>query len=237
MTGRSILQAVRAWPGSTWFKAAAAGLLACLICLALGLWTLLAILVGIVVFVLVVWLLRGVGEHNVIVSGVDRVLGSAPGADHGGGTAAAEAPTAAEPVPPAAAFAAPVPPEPAAEPAPVPEARPAAPAEPEAAAAEDAPGVGQKPELLDGPREGVADDLKRIKGIGEKLEASLNAHGVYHFDQIAAWTDDEVAWVDESLEGFKGRCTRDDWVGQARLLAGGGETEFSQRVDRGEVYE
>jgi NADH-quinone oxidoreductase subunit E len=93
-----------------------------------------------------------------------------------------------------------------------------------------------RPAGLDGPREGRADDLKRIRGVGPKLEAMLHRLGFWHFDQIAAWTDAEVAWVDSHLEGFNGRATRDDWVGQARILAGGGETDFSQRVDRGEVY-
>jgi predicted flap endonuclease-1-like 5' DNA nuclease len=76
-----------------------------------------------------------------------------------------------------------------------------------------------------------ADDLKRIKGIGPKLEAALNAVGVRHYDQIAGWTPQEVAWIDENLEGFKGRATRDDWVAQATILAAGGETEFSARAD------
>jgi NADH-quinone oxidoreductase subunit E len=60
--------------------------------------------------------------------------------------------------------------------------------------------------------------------------------GVYHFDQIAGWSDAEVAWVDDNLEGFKGRVTRDNWVEQARLLASGGTTEFAERVDKGDVY-
>jgi NADH-quinone oxidoreductase subunit E len=45
-----------------------------------------------------------------------------------------------------------------------------------------------------------------------------------------------VAWVDQNLEGFKGRVTRDTWVDQARLLASGAETEFSKKVDKGDVY-
>ena len=61
--------------------------------------------------------------------------------------------------------------------------------------------------------------LKRINGIGPKLEALCNRLGFWHFDQIAAWTPAEVAWVDENLETFKGRVTRDNWVGQARVLA------------------
>jgi predicted flap endonuclease-1-like 5' DNA nuclease len=59
--------------------------------------------------------------------------------------------------------------------------------------------------------------------------------GFWHFDQIAAWTADEVAWVDANLEGFRGRVTRDQWVAQAKTLAEGGETEFSKRVDDGDV--
>ncbi|HHB80712.1 MAG TPA: hypothetical protein ENK83_03050 [Aliiroseovarius sp.] len=95
---------------------------------------------------------------------------------------------------------------------------------------------GTRPEALSGPRDGKADDLKRIKGVGPKMEQLCNKLGFYHFDQIAAWTADEVAWVDANLEGFKGRVSRDDWVAQAKLLAAGGETEFSKKVDKGDVY-
>ena len=95
---------------------------------------------------------------------------------------------------------------------------------------------GVKPETLDGPRGGVADDLKRIKGIGPQMEKLCNNLGFWHFDQIAKWTDAEVAWVDANLEGFNGRVTRDKWVEQAGLLSAGGETEFSKKVDKGSVY-
>jgi hypothetical protein len=95
---------------------------------------------------------------------------------------------------------------------------------------------GVKPATLDAPRDGGADDLKRISGIGPKMEALCNRLGFWHFDQIAGWSGDEVAWVDANLEGFKGRVTRDEWVAQARLLASGGETEFSKKVDGGGVY-
>ncbi len=78
---------------------------------------------------------------------------------------------------------------------------------------------GTRPQWLDGARDGKADDLKKIKGIGPKLEEMCHFLGFYHFDQIAAWTEDEIAWVDQNLEGFKGRVTRDDWVGQAKALA------------------
>lgn len=91
-------------------------------------------------------------------------------------------------------------------------------------------------EFLSAPRDGRADDLKKIKGIGPKLEALLNELGVWHFDQIASWTARDIAEIDEKLGAFRGRVTRDEWVRQARLLARGDKTEFSERVDRGEVY-
>lgn len=67
------------------------------------------------------------------------------------------------------------------------------------------------------PDEG-ADDLKRVSGVGPKLEAVLNDLGFYRFDQIAGWTAEHIAWVDARLK-FKGRIERDDWVSQARMLA------------------
>ncbi|WP_341862404.1 NADH-quinone oxidoreductase subunit E [Gymnodinialimonas sp. 57CJ19] len=81
--------------------------------------------------------------------------------------------------------------------------------------------VEQKPELLTAAREGGADDLKRISGVGPKLEGVLNELGFYHFDQIAAWGPAEVAWVDARLT-FKGRIERDDWIGQAAAFAAEG---------------
>ena len=92
-----------------------------------------------------------------------------------------------------------------------------APAAPEAPEAAEEPGV--KPSTLDAPRDGAPDDLKRIKGIGPKLEQLCNRLGFWHFDQIANWSADEIAWVDANLESFKGRVTRDNWVAQARVLA------------------
>ena len=95
---------------------------------------------------------------------------------------------------------------------------------------------GTRPAALQGARDGTPDDLKKIKGVGPKLETLLNTLGFYHFDQIAAWTADEVAWVDQNLTGFKGRVSRDGWVDQAATLAQGGATAFSQKVDKGDVY-
>jgi NADH-quinone oxidoreductase subunit E len=82
-------------------------------------------------------------------------------------------------------------------------------------------GRGTAPDLLKKPRSGKADDLKKIKGLGSKLEERLNDLGIFHYDQIAEWTDDQVAWVDARIEA-RGRIERDGWVGQARALAGKG---------------
>ena len=100
----------------------------------------------------------------------------------------------------------------------------------------DAPQAGKKPRTMKVPRKAGADDLKMIKGVGPKLEKLLNTLGFFHFDQVAKWTDEELAWVDQNLEGFKGRASRDEWVSQAKILASGEMTEFSSRVKKGNVY-
>jgi len=97
----------------------------------------------------------------------------------------------------------------------------AAPPIPQQAAVE----AQSKPVMLASARNGVPDDLKVIKGIGPKLEVMLHRMGVYHFDQIASWQAAEIAWVDDNLEGFKGRVSRDLWVDQARILAAGGSVD------------
>jgi len=78
----------------------------------------------------------------------------------------------------------------------------------------------KEPALLKEPRGGKPDDLKQLKGVGPKLEELLNELGVYHFDQVAAWGPDEIAWVDNRLK-FKGRIERDGWIDQAKQLASG----------------
>lgn len=87
----------------------------------------------------------------------------------------------------------------------------------QAATADTSPGT--RPTGITEARGGQPDDLKRISGVGPKLEKLLHRLGFYHFDQVAAWTDAEIAWVDDNLEGFKGRVSRDEWVAQARKFA------------------
>lgn len=71
--------------------------------------------------------------------------------------------------------------------------------------------------LLDGPIGGQADDLKKIKGIGPKLESVLHDNGVYHFSQIAAWNAKSITMMNARLS-FKGRIEREKWVSQAKAL-------------------
>ena len=99
-------------------------------------------------------------------------------------------------------------------------------AKPEAVA-KGAESAESEPEMLKTAR-GAPDDLKKIKGVGPKLEGVLNELGVWHFWQVAGWSEAEIAWVDTRLK-FKGRIARDGWIEQAKILAEGGETEFSKR--------
>lgn len=72
------------------------------------------------------------------------------------------------------------------------------------------------------PKGRAADDLKRISGVGPKLEQVLNGKGIRRFADIAAWSEADVARFDDEL-GFGGRILRDDWVKQAKALKGAKE--------------
>ena len=77
--------------------------------------------------------------------------------------------------------------------------------------------VGTKPTTLVQPHNGGPDNLKQIKGIGPKIEASLQALGIFHLEQIASWNKANVEWVEAQLS-FKGRVRRERWVEQAQQL-------------------
>jgi len=108
-------------------------------------------------------------------------------------------------------------------------------AKPATETAKPVAGAPKKPRTLKAPRKSGADDLKQLKGVGPKLEQTLNELGFWHFDQIAKWGPDQISWVDDNLS-FKGRIERDGWVDQAKTLADGGETAFSNKVKKGDVY-
>lgn len=77
--------------------------------------------------------------------------------------------------------------------------------------------VLEKPLALDGPVAGQVDDLTVIGGVGPKIQEVLNELGIYHYDQIAAWSPENMAWVDDHLS-FSGRIMRERWVEQAKVL-------------------
>ncbi|MEO0693739.1 MAG: 50S ribosomal protein L21, partial [Pseudomonadota bacterium] len=66
----------------------------------------------------------------------------------------------------------------------------------------------------------AGDDLKQLSGVGPALEKKLHEAGVTTFAQIAAWTPEDVAAMDEKLS-FKGRIEREGWIAQAEELAKG----------------
>lgn len=90
-----------------------------------------------------------------------------------------------------------------------------------------------RPMGLSQPRNGVPDNLQRIRGIGRRNEQLLHSLGIYHFGQIAAWTPAEARWVAAFLS-FPERIERDDWVGQATILASGGDTGYVKPPRRGD---
>ena len=87
-------------------------------------------------------------------------------------------------------------------------------AAPKAAAAAGAVAAGA---LFAAP-EGEPDDLKLISGVGPVLEKKLHGLGITKFAQVAAFTADDIAKVDDALS-FKGRIERDNWLDQAAELA------------------
>lgn len=78
-------------------------------------------------------------------------------------------------------------------------------------------GTGTGPaNLLGEARNGAGDDLKKLTGVGPKMVEKLNEAGVFHFDQIAAWTEADVAYMEEQL-GARGKVA--GWVAEAAELA------------------
>ena len=77
-----------------------------------------------------------------------------------------------------------------------------------------------------------ADNLTRIKGLGPKIATLLRSLGVTRFDQIAAWSEADVARIDPQLGTFHGRIARDNWVEQARYLSAGDVSGFEARFGK-----
>lgn len=77
------------------------------------------------------------------------------------------------------------------------------------------------------------DNLMRIRGVGDVIERKLRSLGFSTYASIADWREHDVRKVSEALD-FRGRIERENWIEQARILASGGQTEFSRRFDSGE---
>ncbi len=101
--------------------------------------------------------------------------------------------------------------------APVEEALAAAPVAKAAPEPTPAPAAPEGTALFATP-EGAPDDLKQISGVGPVLEEKLHALGITKFAQVAAFTPEQIAQVDDALS-FKGRIERDEWLKQAAVLA------------------
>lgn len=131
-------------------------------------------------------------------------------------------------------------PQPVAAPAPVVESTPA----PQPVAAVEAPvvderptpaplvpsGSEERPPALPAARQGAPDDLSLIDGVSMLQQSTLNSLGIYHFDQIAAWTPANVAWVDQYLR-LRGRISEYEWVEQAAILAREGPLALKRAFD------
>ena len=87
----------------------------------------------------------------------------------------------------------------------------------EALEAVEAQEEGVKPALLTAAKEGKKDALTQIKGIGPKVEEQLNEAGIYHFEQIANWSEENIKWLEQNTT-FAHRAKKDLWINQAKAL-------------------
>ncbi len=233
-----------------WVIAAAAGLVAAGVAYVVGDFDFTpSAFIGLVVF-LVVGLILGMYWGPQVATAPKPTAVSAPTpapiAEPVAATPAVTAPTMAAPAKaapaatsvsgPAAMFTS-TPPAAAAPAKPARTAKPKAAAKPAAKAAAKpaapkAPKVKKPagPVRLTAPRKGKADDLKEIEGIGPALEKLCNSMGFYHFDQIASWSDADIALVDAEMKTFKGRIARDKWVDQSKIIVTEGLEAFRIRA-------
>lgn len=96
----------------------------------------------------------------------------------------------------------------------------------------DAPPVAATAPLPSAPPAGGGDDLTRIKGLGPKIAELLHAQGITRLDQIAAWSEADVARIDPTLGRFAGRIAADNWPEQARLLIAGDTAGYEAKFGR-----
>ena len=78
--------------------------------------------------------------------------------------------------------------------------------------------VYNKPFILGHPRPCGKDDLKAVEGIDVVTEAALNTMGIFHYDQISKWSQNNCAWIEEHLS-IQGKILADNWIEQAKKLS------------------
>jgi len=192
--------------------------------LELILWMLLAFFVGCIIGCILYAIFDGVRRRALAMAAAEATRGphqwSHSPVEPAGTMAPPMQPSRPAPQPVASA-------EAAAVAAPQPQAPAPAPAPEDAATGKPRP-----PQGLSRPPQGGGDKLQRISGIGPKIERTLHRLGIYHYRQVAAWTADEVDWIDEHLK-FRGRIAREEWIMQARLLANGDEEAFVRQFGSG----
>ncbi len=112
-----------------------------------------------------------------------------------------------------------------------------APAKPAAKpAAAPKPKAEKKPMAakLTAPVGGKPDNLTLINGIGNVIEKKLHGMGVFHFEQIANWTQAQAEDFSKAV-GFPGRAEREGWMKESALFAKGGTTEHARKVEAGAI--
>jgi predicted flap endonuclease-1-like 5' DNA nuclease len=75
-----------------------------------------------------------------------------------------------------------------------------------------------KPPVLQAARHGAPDDFTLIEGVSLLQQTTLYSLGIFHYDQIAAWSDEHVAWIDNYLR-LRGRIDHEEWREQAAALS------------------
>jgi len=77
--------------------------------------------------------------------------------------------------------------------------------------------VAQEPVIFDAPKDNQKDALTQIKGIGPKIEEQLNTAGIFRFEQIANWDEENIKWLEKHTT-FAHRVKKDLWINQAKAL-------------------
>jgi predicted flap endonuclease-1-like 5' DNA nuclease len=195
--------------------------------------------VGLVVAVVLLWWLFGRGKADDIAPPAAEPTKPAKPLEPVKPQIIAAEPARFKPIEPAptpvpAPVTAPAPPAPAPQAAPAADPIAPAPIEPvviEPVAPTAAPETAPEPEpaAAPTPTSSAADDLQLLKGVGPKMVGLLNGLGVTSFQQIANWTDADVAAIDPQLGAFQGRITRDNIVDQAGYLARGDKAGFEAK--------